>query len=863
MSFDKNLFVNHFLQHKNLRENEKDSRRYSHIIHDYMGVRWGYIQESNLYEETNTGRTLSKVDFDTVQNIGYSETAAAAAGVDGGTDFSRRRATNVLMSATATSIFTLADGGQDPSTWTEFTAHTFTGWQTNAGTAENLNYEVPAALISPEWIAHDDFANRHISVVAPPYAGLKSDGTYNRVSKVEFFLNGGAATTVTTPDSTVRGYDAYSVKHPYAPAKPGAVAVAPGLTINEVRAVVYYQRGIPRVLQGIAEFDGGYNADSGGTASNVVFKTKDRGCFIGKYTDYYIAPTGSDSNNGTSIGTAKLTYGNLYDTAYETDGIIALRINNSFTKSVSSGTGPNAIYAGCSFATHAQREGRRFRQDRGGTENEAGDLPGGASGDYVDRKFLPPIVRGGDFYWNNSQQFKTYGQAVQFKNCNLFINAGTAGTAGGNPGESDNGDNLLFRNKNAKNSANFRFADFIGFVVDGCTAGYGPRDYYSSSEDTTGNSFGEVFDHSYATTVGGIAIMAAEASSTIGDGCVNIYNSNLRYVSMYNAVSSNLVDTTVLAPATVNDVSNASVICGCTFTDVGTMIYPFGSIGGPSAGASAGYATVAGFGQGIPKGATAVSFMDARAIVTAALIDRTPNNNAPTQIGVTGEEQPFDVGFWPDYSYAQSAYKGISMDNVARYTSGYWADKTRAQKPRDPHFDIMQFNRPISNVMFANNVMDGPLGDYQGVFWSDESNVEVGSVFNTTAIHPANVGSINLIGFGSVDENRHGATIPTGRFMHYGPNLNMDEATTSGYAFRDFSSNSLGNNVKDCWFYDQGLEHPTGQPPALVNYIDGFTADPDGAGRTGNVVLRNDYSGVTAAGATEVAYTQVPFDLET
>jgi hypothetical protein len=655
----------------------------------------------------------------------------------------------------------LIDGLVNPTAWNEFATNDLTF---SDGASANLDYEAPARMITPPFFAWDDADHHLISVVCPPYLGVKTNGQINKVSKVEFYLNGGPAATATSTESS-RGYATYSIAHPFA-------STEPTLDTNEVRAIIYYEEGIPRILQGIAtETSGHLDAHPGFTA-----KFDNRGCFIGKYVDYYVGPSGNDSNNGTSEVTAKATIQGAYTQA-ATDSVKNVRVNNLFSKVRTGSTPGSFTYSGCLTAADLYIERRNMTSLT---------PPGDVSTDFVHRQTLPPIVTGGDCYINNdSQPYQRCG-GVAIKSVRCYLNPTI------NENVAINGC-VRMRNKN-KGDAFGAYTDYSAIIFDNCTIG--PE----ATSDSHGGNFGEIEDSSFYSDFGGYTARSVDAGSAYtGETCW--FGCSVLYGNLHEGREA--VDVSIMNPPAKNDIANNGLNVNVSVHDINMFMYPWGSIGSPKDAELVD--TTMAFGSAIPIDATSVSYADTEDVSNAAINSRVPLSNAPTSLGSSF----YDKGFWPDYQGLQQTT--IVMSGITEYSQTSetpWATTLITAGPVDPHLDFNQINRPYTNVVQYNNTLSSRIADFQGWFWADEARVEISACWNNSIFVPDMITrdlSMNAFSFGSEDENNSTANGVTGRFQHYGPNLVCALAENRRAAI-DLLSNAHESAVLDCWIYDSGLD---------------------------------------------------------
>ena len=99
--------------------------------------------------------------------------------------------------------------------------------------------------------------------------------------------------------------------------------------------------------------------------------------------------------------------------------------------------------------------------------------------------------------------------------------------------------------------------------------------------------------------------------------------------------------------------------------------------------------------------------------------------------------------------------------------------------------------------------VESARADFQGIFTADDARIQSGAFWNITWNAPGNQGQ-SLMTIGSIDENNNNPLIPTGQFIHYGPDIFAFEGTDD-FKPRDFMSNRNNEN-KDVWIYDENLD---------------------------------------------------------
>ena len=229
---------------------------------------------------------------------------------------------------------TLADGGVSPQSWALFDESTYALQNpsgeldsANEGTSEYTRlYARPVANFINDVIEEHTGSERTVRVLAHPFNGIDGSGNKVGVEKVEFFLNGGSATTITVPSSytcPVTGF----VEETWECTVPASLSQE----LNEVRAVVYPRIGRVRVLQGSGwKTDADYETEFGvrrkdnkGTPKvrgDVIDwgpgqRVKERGTFFQVPSNkvFYISPTGDDTTGDGSQGNPWQTPGKVYD----------------------------------------------------------------------------------------------------------------------------------------------------------------------------------------------------------------------------------------------------------------------------------------------------------------------------------------------------------------------------------------------------------------------------------------------------------------------------------------------------------------------------------------------------------------------
>ena len=744
------------------------------------------------------------------------------------------------------SIPLLEDGGVDPSFWTPFTLAGLAG---TYDASPPFDYPVVGRFVTPPYFAHDDEDHKYISIVAPPYQGVINDsGTlrYNKIDRIEFYLNGNSSRVIVTePESVTRGYDCYTVEHPFDLTTSDTMKKT-----NEVRAIIYYEKGEPRILQGMAEpniepfRDGGVNDPPPGVQDlkaitmSTDFSWNSRGCFIGKYEDYYVGPSGNDTtNDGRSPATAVLTPVVAYDKAYA-NGHTNIRVNNSHVCTIGAELGPNPDLTGPAAAYDGYDLTRFFKEGRGLDYNGTSGTPvGGNVRDFVHRETLPAIVRGGEMWVNNLNATITFAHGALFKNCNMILNASV--------GTTNKGYTYFLRNKN-KGDQYRRWTDYCAVMFDGCTIG--PK----AKLDSKGGDFGSIEDHSYRDTVGGYSLSLADLGSyyTANNAA---YNCTINY-GVGNS-GKEMVDCDIVCSPTQNDIANYGMIVNTNIYDVNKHFYPWGSLGSPD-----GAGESIEFGVPISRGRAdnlilhdAISYGDTPSVTQRSIAEREPYDNNPEHFDPS--HLPYDKGFWPDYTMAQIAgvqpldgqpatgnQTNINMFRIGKSASepggvgnesnwyydttvdpnSPWYGKKFSDKPRDPHFDLQQFNEVRKNVIVHRMKTESVRAGFQGIFTTDEAHIESGAFWDITWNIPGNQG-VSAMCIGSTDEKNNSnplvnpttlpedypfygnEDIPTGQFIHYGPDIFEFHTDDQIFIPREIFTNSFGNCAKDVWIYDKNL----------------------------------------------------------
>ena len=760
---------------------------------------------------------------------------------------------DVTLDILQSSIPKLIDGGVDPSVWTPFTLAGLAGTYDDS---EPFNYPVVGRFITPPYFAHDDDDHKYISIVAPPYQGVIDDGSgtlrYNKLDRIEFYLNGNSSKVIVTePESVTRGYDCYTVKHPFDLTTSDTMKKT-----NEVRAIIYYEKGEPRILQGMAEpnIDAFVGADQDPLEDPKAidmsddFSWNNRGCFIGKYEDYYVGPSG-DNTDGESPTTAVLSPIDAYEKAYA-NGHTNIRINNSHVCTIGSDLGPNAGLTGPAAEYDGYVIDKFFKPSRkldfGASNPTSGTMVGGQANDFVHRETLPAIVRGGEIWVNNNSadgQDSVYYHGALFKNCDMILNANTMSP---NAGRS-----IFLRNKNKATEAGRRWTDYCAVMFDGCTMG--PKE----KPDSKGGKFGSIEDHSYTAEVGGYALYLVDnANYYTGNNAA--YNCKINYGT--GNKGQELVDCDIICPPTQNDIANYTMIVNTNIYDINKHYYPWGSLGSPD---GAGTGESVEFGVPISKDRAgdpdllheAISYKDTADVTRKFIAERVPYTNDPTHFNPS--HLPYDKGFWPDYMMSQKngidredgspattdqrlikmfriGKSGAEQGGVGNESNWYydttvdqnspWYGKKFSESPRDPHFDVQQFNEVRKNVIVHRMKIESVRSSFQGIFFAGDAHVESGAFWNITWNNPGILG-VSMMNIGSTDENNNSypgtdfdptvvdpdypwfgnVDIPTGQFIHYGPNIVNSLTSDQTFKPRDFMSNSFGNCAKDLWIYDEDL----------------------------------------------------------
>lgn len=554
----------------------------------------------------------------------------------------------------------LVDGGVQPASWTEWDYVSNGGAipdysETNDLGETALQYEPVARFLTP--LMSDASDTTRLDVLVQPFCGVETDGTPNVVTSVGFSLNGGALVEgyKTTRAS---GTEVWSIDVP----------ASLSFTTNEVRAVVTPRIGKKLILQG--------------GAMDSTFTT--RGVFLGQYTDYWISPSGSDSNDGLSSGAPKLTAQSAYAAAYAAGNLP--RIQNGYDKSNTS------------------------NQEFFWSRNK-----------FQYRSNMLPIVVGGHVFvntpWYSGQP--DYSEGCTFKQCTVRVDTSVVQSSYNS-----------FKNSRTFASGGYFLNQWIDCDIS-----------YDSKADSNGGQFGEIEDHlaaassppysnipiSFTLRTDNSLGVSAFYPKTIVVGC------DVRYGTI--DIAAEIIDSSVLCPSPFkNDVCNAELIESVIVQDVGPHLYPWGSI-------AAGQTT---FGQPIDRELATVNNSDTFSQVTALYDGSNMTVDGSGVCTSIVSDPTYNEGFVEDFVKAlagQDTVSGWNTKQIDLRSNIYPGALVTAAL--DPHVDIQQlYGSTKSNVIVHSLNIDSPMAaQFQGIFW-EQVNVNRSHVWDFVC--DANPGSTVL-----------------------------------------------------------------------------------------------------------------------
>jgi len=687
---------------------------------------------------------------------------------------------------------TLVEGSTNPANWAEFNIETEPA-RGNIADNPQLNYLYPARFLTP--IIDEFTGGQEIRVLTHPYGGALTGGTeLNGVDKVEFYLNGGPGVTGIKNTDPVTGQgNIWSVKMPS------------GLSADmaEVRAKVFPKVGRVNILQGTgyknaaqAETLYGFRAQNtspyaGATYPAGIYPNR-RGCILEKgLTTYYISPAGSDSNDGLSSGTAKLTPTSVYSAA----GSNAHKVK---------------IINGYTADTDAIKVGQFVPKDSGHTEFEQ-----------------LPIIEGGMILWNSTGGNGTSNIGCVFKNIDF---------------RPDVNQESSWLSINSIPQARYVFIN-CDFGIDAKADSHGGQFGILEDQANNGSQAGlriEVKD----TTVGsptffyGCDFRYATASTTrevVDSNFIlpptqnDVCNAQLLYnvkchdiaalIYPYSSVGKGMFEFCPKGPS------------ASTYTGAGFSADAYSNQEGRAAldtfynslGTSAG---VCGPDVGTPGTGVTLTGTYFSNVAEWQVLD-------PTQAMKDAYEGMENQGFWPDYLFALRKtarphdrpavdvgyFTGVtSATNPTQYEGGTahrgWVANGGSKYARDPHFDITQTfwesdfggtaadgsalegDAPDGNVynsLICELLVTGHYNEYQGMFFSDASRTDGLSIWNVDlqidTSGPAGSAALLTVSGGQQGLNQ---------YNHFGPYI---ENTKGGFKSR---FNDVGKPIpqKDLFFYE-------------------------------------------------------------
>lgn len=812
-----------------------------HGIHDkhYMNMPIVTVPTlaSNRQDGTNTSIGLRNNSLDNLIGLpisGYPRTPIWSVDVSGNT--AEKKNQHSFTKLNKTKIPTIVDGGLAAGNWTGFdeSAEAVQGDVVNN---PQLNYRPPARFITP--IVNEFEPGAEMQVIVHPYNGWEADyvgssNGPNKIQKVEFFLNGGAACEGVK--KTIKGnLEVWVAKLPQTISQ----------DLSEVRAKVYPKHGKVRVLQGqgfFTELDGynifGIRRNDDAPYNYYPYKDgifpRSRGCKIQKgLVDYYVSPSGSDTTGNGSQTNPYQTPGKVY----QTHGT-KVKIHNLYKKS-------NALH----YADYVVRWDTML-----GAPASYNDIE-------IEQEFLP-IIEGGT----------------------VFGNHGTAGVDGRVLGSIFK--DVDFRIDTTKQSSHCQFTDATRnakarFVWMNCD--FGP----DAAVDTKGTGFGEIEAQS---ALGGLAGLKMEVKGCQEGSPTFFYDCDMRYTTI--STSRETVNCHFINPPTQNDISNSQLMVNCSVKDASPKMYPYGSCAHASItfcqkGEVESYtaltdADVAGISNADGQynmrqldAALEVFYESLGAPPTAGGTVMLVNPNAASEgidfivpsdgVNFAGVSAAYhgipNLGFYPDYIYmnARSSFtsgdrREINVGSVFEPT--YVTTKNGFKAARDPHFDLTQTfresdfgitsdvrkeNGSVFNTILAGYDVFGKDNNYQGLFFADASRPDESALWNIR-LERSEISASTLLSmtgssnkWGPTDDpasnldpdtvlsdlSSSGTTSVSRhlKFCHIGPNMVAPGPSPTGFKITSFPGGASaapdGNpEAKDVFWYE----------------TDGFTFDTIGAG---------------------------------
>ena len=709
-----------------------------HGIHDkhYMNMPIVTVPTLASNRQDGTGDETTGLRNNSLDNLiglpvsGYPRTPIWS--IDVSENTAEKKNQHSFTKLNKTKIPTIADGGLAAEEWTGFN-ESAEAVQGDVVNNPQLNYRPPARFITP--IVNEFEPGAEMQVIVHPYNGWEADyvgssNGPNKIQKVEFFLNGGAACEGVK--KTIKGnLEVWVAKLPQTISQ----------DLSEVRAKVYPKHGKVRVLQGQGFFTarecydifGIRRKHAGPTMTQYEYRPyldgmfpRSRGCKIQKgLVDYYVSPSGSDTTGDGSQTNPYQTPGKVY----QTHGT-KVKIHNLYKKS-------NAL--------HWSDYVVRWDTMLGGPAN-FDDIS-------VSREFLP-IIEGGTVFGNNGTSPAT-GRVLGsiFRDVDFRVDTT----------ELSSHTQFSFQSDNAKSR----------FVWMNCD--FGP----DAAVDAKGTGFGEIESQSQ---LGGLPGLKMEVKG-VGEGSPTFfYDCDMRYTTV--STSRETVNCHFINPPTQNDVSNAQLMVNCSVKDCGPWMYPYGSVA---------HASITFCQKGEVNSYTALTDADVTSIRNAAgqytlkqlddkleafyeslgapppaggtvmqinpnaategikyIVPRDINDGAAFTIVESAYNEIPNLGFYPDYIFmlkrgtrTAGDRKEINVGSVFEPT--YVNTNNGFKAARDPHFDLTQTfnesdwgvtsdvrkeNGSVFNTIIAGYDVFGKDNNYQGLFFADNSRPDESALWN-------------------------------------------------------------------------------------------------------------------------------------
>ena len=709
---------------------------------------------------------------------------------------------------------TLIEGTSGPSVWALYDIDSEPA-QGNTADNPQLNYYYPARFITP--IVNEFTGESEVRVLTHPYGGWATGGNNpNGVAKVEFFLNGGPAVLGTkTTDPKTNQQNIWSAKLPQ------------GLSadIAEIRAKVYPTIGKVNVLQGtgykssqeaIALYGDRRQDDSPHTLvpyAEGIYPNR-RGCIVQKgLTTYYVGPSGSDSNDGLSLSTAKLTPQAVCTAA---GGSNKVKILNYYERT-------NALHASV-FVKNV-----------------------GSSADYTHTDHLP-IVEGGTIIWNSpSTPGGQNNIGVIFNNVDFRPDTGT-------------GSNSL--QLNSVGAARYVFID----------CDMGPE----GKLDSHGGQFGEIEEQASVGTIAGLKMEVVQTTNRTPTFFYNcdfrycttsssreaidsvfvlppvqndvcnaqlIYNVKMMDVGplTYPYGSAGKGKFTFCPKGSAKTYVALGSTAGVTHTGIDvrnlfdTFYYTLGTSAGVSGNPYEGVTLTGAFRTG---------FAEWKVI-------------EPGSTMIAAYEAIPNLGFYPDWIFSlarvNEPWRRTSID--VSYFTGSTSESNPTQYPggtsqrgwsgtkwaMDPHLDITQTfwesdwngvatDGNVYNTLVCDLYVTGHLNEYQGLFFSDNSRADGSAFWNTNLQKPAYVSSSQFTLTGGRDPSigvSADSINQLSQYVHLGPYLQNNIGEFKGRFGAGVAGPKEPFPQYNLFFYEtDGWKFPTATGAEMVDNISGWDASP-------------------------------------